>query len=152
VGGAKRAATDSLSYKQQRFVHEYVRHGNGTAAAKSAGYSAKSAQQIATENLSKPLIKQAIEVERERSRQASRCTREDLIAGLMIMALGDPGDVVEIKDKGVRIKDSDGMGEARKMISSISESTSDSDKGYSVSRKVTFHDRRAAMDRVKKSK
>lgn len=49
-----------LTAKQLRFVAEYLIDGNGARAARSAGYSEKTARQIATENLSKPYIQAAI--------------------------------------------------------------------------------------------
>lgn len=55
------AATDDLlTPKQRRFVEEYLIDLNGTQAAIRAGYSVDSAQQIASENLCKPLVAQAI--------------------------------------------------------------------------------------------
>lgn len=53
--------TQKLTQKQQRFVDEYIISGNATQAAIKAGYSKKTANRIATENLSKPVIKAAIE-------------------------------------------------------------------------------------------
>lgn len=50
-----------LTQKQKRFVDEYLVSGNATQAAVKAGYSAKTAQRTGSENLSKPLIKSAIE-------------------------------------------------------------------------------------------
>lgn len=50
-----------LTLKQQRFADEYIITGNATQSAITAGYSERTAQQIATENLTKPLIKQYIE-------------------------------------------------------------------------------------------
>jgi phage terminase small subunit len=50
-----------LTPKQQRFVEEYLIDLNATQAAIRAGYSENSAQQIATENLSKPLVANAIQ-------------------------------------------------------------------------------------------
>ena len=50
-----------LTLKQQRFADEYIISGNATDAAKKAGYSEKTANRIATENLSKPVIKQYID-------------------------------------------------------------------------------------------
>lgn len=49
-----------LTAKQDRFVAEYLIDGNGARAAREAGYSEKTARQIATENLSKPDIQAAI--------------------------------------------------------------------------------------------
>lgn len=53
--------TSKLTQKQKRFVDEYLVSGNATQAAIKAGYSTKTAQRTGSENLSKPLIKSAIE-------------------------------------------------------------------------------------------
>lgn len=47
--------------KQQRFVEEYLIDLNTTQAAILAGYSEKTAQEIGSENLSKPMVVKAIE-------------------------------------------------------------------------------------------
>ena len=49
-----------LTAKQARFVEEYVNCLNGTQAAIAAGYSAKTARAIASENLGKPSIQAEI--------------------------------------------------------------------------------------------
>ncbi|EMO4163949.1 terminase small subunit [Morganella psychrotolerans] len=48
---------DELNEQQTRFCHEYIVDLNGTQAAIRAGYSEKSAAQIASENLRKPHIR-----------------------------------------------------------------------------------------------
>lgn len=50
-----------LTAKQQRFCDEYLIDLNATQAAIRAGYSKKTARQTATENLSKPYIKDYID-------------------------------------------------------------------------------------------
>lgn len=50
-----------LTAKQQRFVDEYLIDLNATQAAIRAGYSARNANNIASENLAKPNIKNRIE-------------------------------------------------------------------------------------------
>ncbi|EPP0993247.1 terminase small subunit [Listeria monocytogenes] len=50
-----------LTEKQKRFADEYIKCGNATEAARLAGYSSKTANRIATENLSKPVIKDYID-------------------------------------------------------------------------------------------
>lgn len=50
-----------LTPKQQRFVDEYLIDLNATQAAIRAGYSEKTAYSIGDENLTKPVIKDAIE-------------------------------------------------------------------------------------------
>lgn len=47
---------DELTPKQRIFCEEYLIDWNGTRAAIAAGYSKKTAQAIAAENLTKPLI------------------------------------------------------------------------------------------------
>lgn len=54
-------ADKKLTAKQQRFCDEYLIDLNATQAAIRAGYSEKSARQMATENMTKPSIKEYIE-------------------------------------------------------------------------------------------
>ena len=49
-----------MTPKQQRFVDEYLIDLNATQAAIRAGYSKKTANQIGTENLAKPVLQEAI--------------------------------------------------------------------------------------------
>ena len=51
-----------LTYKQQKFCDEYMKDLNGAAAAIRAGYSANSAKEIASELLTKPNIREIIEI------------------------------------------------------------------------------------------
>ena len=50
-----------LTEKQKRFIDYYIETGNATEAARKAGYTAKNANRIGTENLSKLVIKPAID-------------------------------------------------------------------------------------------
>ena len=54
-------AEKKLTAKQQRFCDEYLIDLNATQAAIRAGYSEKTAKQIANENLTKPDIKNYIQ-------------------------------------------------------------------------------------------
>ena len=49
-----------MTNKQQLFVDEYLIDLNATQAAIRAGYSQKTAQEIGSENLSKPIIAKAV--------------------------------------------------------------------------------------------
>jgi phage terminase small subunit len=51
----------SLNARQEKFINEYLIDLNGTQAAIRAGYSKKTAQEIAAQNLTKPSIKKALE-------------------------------------------------------------------------------------------
>ncbi len=60
--------TKTLTPKQHRFVEEYLIDLNATQAAIRAGYSKKTARAIASENLAKPNIQEAVaKAKRERS-------------------------------------------------------------------------------------
>ena len=50
-----------LTLKQQRFADEYIISGNATQAAIKAGYSKRTANRMASENLAKPVIKAYID-------------------------------------------------------------------------------------------
>lgn len=50
-----------MTNKQEMFIKEYLVDLNATQAAIRAGYSEKTAKDIACENLAKPYIKEAIE-------------------------------------------------------------------------------------------
>lgn len=49
-----------MTPKQKKFCEYYIQSGNATDAARKAGYSEKTANRIASENLSKPDIAQYI--------------------------------------------------------------------------------------------
>ncbi|MEQ1785135.1 MAG: terminase small subunit [Hyphomonadaceae bacterium] len=53
----------SINAKQRRFAQEYVVDFNATRAAERAGYSSRTARQMGAENLSKPVIRKAIDDE-----------------------------------------------------------------------------------------
>jgi phage terminase small subunit len=57
-----------MTEKQKAFCDFYLQSFNGTQSAIKAGYSEETAQQIASENLSKPLIQDYI---KERTQEAS---------------------------------------------------------------------------------
>ena len=52
-----------MTPRQQKFCDEYLISGNATDAAIKAGYSAKTAKQMASENLAKPDLKAYIEAQ-----------------------------------------------------------------------------------------
>jgi phage terminase small subunit len=71
-----------LTDKQRAFVDEYLIDFNGTQAAIRAGYSERTAKQIAAENLSKPDLSRAIaEAIEARSRRCK--VDQDYVLGLL---------------------------------------------------------------------
>lgn len=73
----------ALTAKQEAFVNHYCSNGfNGTQAAISAGYSEKTAKTIAGQNLSKLIIKDAIDKFKANITHEAVITALDLVAEL----------------------------------------------------------------------
>lgn len=72
-----------LTPRQQRFIDEYIVGGNATEAARRAGYSDRTARQIASENLSKLDIQAAIEAARRREAEYWQLQKRDVLAALL---------------------------------------------------------------------
>lgn len=95
--------TKKLTLKQQRFVDEYIISGNATQAAIKAGYSKKTANRIATENLSKPVIKTAIDKRNAEIQSEKTMDMQEVMERLASIARGETteetvtnkGDVIE---------------------------------------------------------
>ena len=76
-----------LTWKQRAFCREYVVDLNATRAAIRAGYSERSAQQIGSQNLQKPLVKERIEMLTLRSCIRAEIDLEDCLEHLREMAM-----------------------------------------------------------------
>lgn len=72
-----------LTPKQKAFVREYKKNGgNGTKAAIKAGYSENTADVIATENLRKPNIREALVQEEKKLQEKYEYTLDDMVREL----------------------------------------------------------------------
>ena len=88
-----KSALDNLSDKQRAFVLHYLDNGfNATRAALSAGYAKTSARQTASENLTKPDIRAAVDDLLEKR----GLTPKKVLAAVAQIAFG--GDVAELED------------------------------------------------------
>ena len=95
--------TKKLTLKQQRFVDEYIISGNATQDAIKAGYSKKTANRIAPENLSKPVIKTAIDKRNAEIQSEKTMDMQEVMELLASIARGETteetvtnkGDVIE---------------------------------------------------------
>ncbi len=72
----------SLTPKQARFVEEYLVDLNATQAVIRAGYSKKTARQVASENLTKPDIQEAIAAAQDDRSERTGITQDEVIQGL----------------------------------------------------------------------
>lgn len=82
-----------LTDKEQAFVDHYIITLNGTQSAINAGYSENSARQIASENLSKPHIRAAI----DKKLRKLTMTADETMKRLSDMASGDMTQYITIQ-------------------------------------------------------
>jgi phage terminase small subunit len=71
-----------LNAKQERFVQAFALHGNGSKAAREAGYSPKTAAQISSENLKKPEIVEALSAFRKELATELNVTKQKVLQEL----------------------------------------------------------------------
>jgi len=74
-----------LSEKQKRFCQEYMKDLNGTQAAIRAGYSKKTAKEIASQHLTKLNIQEEIKKLQDKHANKVNITVEDLLRELQMM-------------------------------------------------------------------
>lgn len=98
-----------LSAKQQRFVDEYLIDLNGAAAARRAGYSVKTARQIADENLTKPDIVAAIEAAQAALSERTQITQEMVLRRWWDIATADPNELIQYRRTNCRHCHGDGF-------------------------------------------
>lgn len=71
---------NKLTPKQAMFVIEYLKDLNGAAAAVRAGYSEESAKEIASENLTKPNVAEAIQEQMDARSERTLITADSVLA------------------------------------------------------------------------
>lgn len=87
--------TKKLTAKQEMFVSEYLKDLNATQAAIRAGYSEKTANRIATENLSKLVIQEAIAKGKQKRLEETKVDANYVLKRLIEI---DEMDVCDILD------------------------------------------------------
>lgn len=86
-----------MTPKQERFVAEYLIDLNATQAAIRAGYSAKTAQQVGFENLTKPVIKAALaEAQADRGKR-TEITQDMVLQRWWQIATANPNDLISYR-------------------------------------------------------
>ena len=106
-----------LTNKQKIFIAEYLIDLDGTQAAIRAGYSKKSANAIAGENILKPHIRAIIDEAIEERRKKLSVTAESVIAELALIGFADMSDFVKVSDGGaVQVIPLDELAESKSRI------------------------------------
>jgi phage terminase small subunit len=146
-----------LTAKQCLFVGEYLVDLNATQAAIRAGYSAQTARQTGSENLSKPYI--AAEIERALAARGG-ITRTRLIEELARIAFSDIGKVVtwgpeavviQAPESGVAIKRMENritLLDSDKIEDDVRGAVAEISQGANGALHVKMHDKVAALDKL----
>lgn len=100
-------AAKPLNERQQAFVREYVIDFNGSAAARRAGYSEKTAGQHAERMLKNVEIKKAIEEAKAKVCKRAELTVDRIVQELERIAFGDLKNSVKWDSNGTNVRSSD---------------------------------------------
>ena len=104
-----------LTEKQKRFADHYIETGNATESAVKAGYSKKTADRIASENLRKLELKKYIDELMQKLESERIASAEEVLQNLTAMMRGEiQEDVVIVEGEG------DGVSSARVMKKQVS--------------------------------
>ncbi len=125
-----------LTPKQQRFVEEYLIDLNATQSAIRAGYSAKTAQEIGSENLSKPMVAKAIAEAQEKLSNKAQVTVEMVVQGL----LKEAQDYAEGSTQSARVSAWAHLGKHLGMFKDKIEHTGPNGGSIDLNLKVVFED------------
>ena len=132
-----------LKSRQKLFADEYLIDLNGTQAAIRAGYSPKSAKEIATENLSKPHIRAYVDRKlAERSRRIG-INQERVLQELAKLALVNPLDVFDMEKGIIR---ADVSNDDSAAIVGVKYKEIPTRDGIAVEREIRFIDKNKTLD------
>lgn len=132
-----------MTKKQKRFVEEYLIDLNATQAAIRAGYSPDTAQQMGSENLSKPVISSAISKAMAERSKRTGINADRVILELAKIALANIADVVDTDTATVNPWASSDDTAA---IQSVKVKESSSKSGTMIEREVRMMDKLKALE------
>ena len=136
-----------LTAKQKRFIEEYLIDLNATQASIRAGYSPNTAQEIGSENLSKPIIKNEIDKAiAERSRRTG-INQDRVLREIAKIAFVNPSDVINFNQATVKENASD---DDLAVISGVKIKSIPTDDGDIQEREVKLYDKLKALDMLGK--
>lgn len=139
-----------LTLRERRFVEEYLIHLNATKAAKLAGYSASTAQQIGSAVLAKPKIQAAMKIAQRAHQKSTGVTVDRIVLELAKIGFANIMDFVAIQEDGSAYVDLSNM--SREQSAAIAEINVEEymegrgDDARPVKRtKIKMADKRAAL-------
>lgn len=95
-----------MTPKQQKFVEEYLVDLNATQAAIRAGYSAKTAKAIGSQNLTKVDVQAAIQELQQKHSKGTNITRERVLAELAKIAFSNMQEFADWSGGSMSLVDS----------------------------------------------
>ena len=136
-----------LNPRQLRFIEQYMISANAAEAARRAGYSPRSAQQIGINLLTKPHILAAIAREDEARAARTRITADRVLDELARIAFSDLGRILEWGPEGVNLRgDRDLPAADRAAIAEISVTQIKE----TARARIKLHDKQRALDALAK--
>lgn len=142
-----RASKDAhqLTGKQAAFVREYLVDLNATQAAIRAGYSPKTAEQLAYQLLQKPSVRQAIAAAMQARQQRTEITQDRVLQELARIAFLDPGKLFDAAGAPVPLQTLDE--DTRRAVIGLDVVTvGNADAGIGQVQKIKLADKKGALE------
>lgn len=129
----------ALNPKQQRFVAEYLKDLNATQAAIRAGYSAKTAPQIASRLLTNVKVAEAVAAGQKAIAEKAGVTVEKIVAELALLGFSNMEDFASVSPDGSPALDCSKLN--RSQWAAVNQIKVDDDGGVTLK----LYDKRAAL-------
>lgn len=138
-----------LGGKRAVFVREYLKDFNGAQAAVRAGYSKKTARAIASKMLTFADVQAAIAGQQEKRLERLDVSVDRIVQEYAKMAFSKITDYLSFSSKGVKLKDSESIGDdALAAVLEVSERSATEFDRRSISFKL--HGKQSALDALAK--
>jgi phage terminase small subunit len=134
-----------LSEKEERFCQAYLVDFNGAKAARTAGYSEKSAKEIAFEILTRPHIQSRIQQLRLEMSKGFNITRERIAQELALIAFGDTKTVFT---KDGSLKNPKSWRNEGRIVSAYEETITTFGKDTKTTKKVRLWEKTKALEQL----
>lgn len=141
-----RTTKKKLTPKQALFVSEIAVDGNATAAAKRAGYSAKTATEQATRLLSNVYVAEAVAKRQAKRLERNEVSADRVIQGLARAAFYDPLRAFDATGNLLPLHEIDDDTRAA-LIVEVTQGVDQEGNPYQT-RKVRFADKLQALDKL----
>ncbi|MEE8132139.1 MAG: terminase small subunit [Nitrososphaerales archaeon] len=136
---------DGLTVKQEAFCREYLIDLNGAQACIRAGYSEKTARQIATEMLSKLHIQDYMSSLMQKREKRTEVTSDRVVKELAKLAFFNMEDVID--EKGVTKELTEWSRDDLAAIQEVTEDKLGGEEGTAITRrKVKVSDKKASLE------